>query len=170
MKLEATRIPNIVEATYFKGTPQNSIVSTLLTDSRDLTNPADTVFFALKTQANNGHNYILDLHSKGVRIFVADEPLDHPAALDDSMYIKVDSVLDALQAMGSYAREQSNATVIGITGSRGKTVLKENLYAILRDKTNVVRSPRSYNSQIGVPLSLWQMDKDTEVAIIEAGI
>lgn len=170
MKIDSTKIPEIVDANYFEGTPQHSIVSTLLTDSRDLTNPTDTVFFALKTEANDGHNFLSDLHVKGVRVFVCDEPVNDPSILSDSIYIKVDSALDALQAMGGHARNESNATVIGITGSRGKTVLKENLYDILREKTNVIRSPRSYNSQIGVPLSLWEIDADTDVAIIEAGI
>lgn len=170
MKLNAIKLPSITSARFFNGIPQHRIVSTLLTDSRDLTNPEDTVFFALKTDANNGHHFIKSLYDKGVRVFIAEEPFQYPISMNDSMYIVVNSVLDALQALGRYAREQSKATVVGITGSRGKTVLKENLYDILRDKINVVRSPRSYNSQIGVPLSLWQLDENTEVGIFEAGI
>lgn len=170
MKLNAIKLPSITSARYYNGMPQHRIVSTLLTDSRDLTNPEDTVFFAIKTDANNGHHFIKSLYDNGVRVFFAEEPFQYPISMNDSMYIVVNSVLDALQALGGYAREQSKATVIGITGSRGKTVLKENLYDILRDKINVVRSPRSYNSQIGVPLSLWQMDENTEVGIFEAGI
>ena len=126
----------------------------LLTDSRQLgAEPEKTLFFALKTDKNDGAKYIPDLEAKGVKAFVTGD------------------ALGALQALASYVREQFKGTVIGITGSNGKTVVKEWLYQLLKDDYTIVRSPKSYNSQIGVPLSVWQLaDSKADLAIFEAGI
>ena len=131
----------------------------LLTDSRQLgAEPQATLFFAIKTDKNDGANYIPELQSRGVKAFVRG------------------NALAALQALAAHVRSQFNGTVIGITGSNGKTVVKEWLYQLLKEDYTVVRSPKSYNSQIGVPLSVWQlaniqtaMDKPV-LAIFEAGI
>ncbi len=131
----------------------------LLTDSRQLKSPQDTLFFALKTDKNDGAKYIPDLQAKGVQAFVTGD------------------ALAALQALAAYVRKQFTGTVIGITGSNGKTVVKEWLFQLLKEDYTIVRSPKSYNSQIGVPLSVWQLsaislqpsDKPL-LAIFEAGI
>ena len=126
----------------------------LLTDSRQLgAAPEKTLFFAIKTEKNDGAKYIPDLEAKGVKAFVTGD------------------ALRALQALAAYVRAQFKGTVIGITGSNGKTVVKEWLYQLLKDDYTIVRSPKSYNSQIGVPLSVWQLaDSKADLAIFEAGI
>ena len=126
----------------------------LLTDSRQLgAEPEKTLFFAIKTAKNDGAKYIPELESKGVKAFVTGD------------------ALAALQALAAHVRGQFKGTVIGITGSNGKTVVKEWLYQLLKDDYSIVRSPKSYNSQIGVPLSVWQLaDSQAQLAIFEAGI
>jgi alanine racemase len=143
------------------------IVSIPLTDSRSLTNADQTIFFALRTPAGDGHNYISQLYAQGVRTFVVDRPTPH---LDDAVMLTVDDSAAALTAAGAYIRSKFNGPVIAITGSTGKTTIKEALNLALKDSLNIVRSPRSWNSQIGVPLSLWQLDNSYNLAIIEAGI
>ncbi len=140
-----------------------------LTDSRSLTNADETVFFALKTAAGDGHKYLNQLYDNGVRAFVVDR--DVPS-LDDSAaaILRVANTSDALAASGQYIRSKFQGKVIAITGSTGKTCVKEALNAALMQEFNIIRSPRSWNSQIGVPLSLWQLDNSYDLAIIEAGI
>ena len=144
----------------------------LLTDSRQLGKyPTATMFFALRTQSNDGANYINDLYQKGVRVFVlhTDTPIDI-SLYPDAIFLMVSSTIQALQDLAAYKRSLYHCPVIGITGSNGKTVVKEWLYALLKDDYRITRSPKSYNSQIGVPLSVWQMNEDTQLAIFEAGI
>ena len=125
----------------------------LLTDSRQLKSPQDTLFFAIKTDKNDGARYIPELQSRGVQAFVTGD------------------ALAALQTLAAYVRQQFSGTVIGITGSNGKTVVKEWLYQLLKEDYTIVRSPKSYNSQIGVPLSVWQLaNSNAQLAIFEAGI
>ncbi len=143
------------------------VVSHLLTDSRSLTYPEETLFFAIKTKNNDGHRYVAHLHSLGVSNFVVESTEGLPAGAN---YLVVSNVVEALQRLAAYHRSRFNIPVIAVTGSRGKTIVKEWLYQLLSPDYNVVRSPRSYNSQIGVPLSLWDIDKATNLAIIEAGI
>lgn len=143
-------------------------IDTLLTDSRSLTYPELSLFFALSTTNNDGHRYIRDLYSSGVRNFVVnyiDE--DMPK---DANYLLVDDVTKALQTVAAHHRERYDVPVIGITGSRGKTTLKEWLFQLLNADLKVIRSPRSFNSQIGVPLSVWEMNGDQDLGIFEAGI
>ena len=171
MKYSITEICNVLDVKGGRIIDEDAIVSQLLTDSRSLTQPDETIFFALRTEAGDGHNYIPDLHEKGVRNFVvADDYLILPDC-NAANYIAVDSPLDALQSLATFHRRRfRELPVIGITGSRGKTTVKEWLYQLLKDDYRIVRSPRSYNSQIGVPLSLWDIDNNTDLAIIEAGI
>ncbi len=151
--------------------PEHSYtVSILLTDSRSLTYPEQSLFFALRTHTGDGHKYISGLYAKGVKAFVVDHMPDNAQDMPDAAWITVPDVLRALQQLAGYHRRQFKIPVIGITGSRGKTTLKEWLYSLLGNDFNIVRSPRSYNSQIGVPLSIWEINKDTQLAIIEAGI
>ena len=171
MNYSITEIYNVLDVTGGHILDEDAIVSQLLTDSRSLTQPDETIFFALRTDAGDGHNYIPDLFGKGVRNFVVSSdyfPLPECAGAN---YIAVPSPLDALQTLATYHRRRfRELPVIGITGSRGKTTVKEWLYQLLKDDYRIVRSPRSYNSQIGVPLSLWDIDNNTDLAIIEAGI
>ena len=140
----------------------------LLTDSRSLVFPEESLFFAIRTQKNDGHRYIPELYRRGVRNFVVSQVPEHPEA--DANYLKVPSPLKALQRLAERHREEFSCPVIGITGSNGKTILKEWLYQMLSPDFTITRSPRSWNSQIGVPLSVWRLSEQTQLGIFEAGI
>lgn len=143
----------------------------LLTDSRSLCFAEETLFFALKSGRNDGHNYISDLYRRGVRNFVVENvPTDYASTYADANFLKVEKSLVALQRLAERHRDEFDIPVIGITGSNGKTVVKEWLSQILSPTMSVTRSPRSYNSQIGVPLSVWLLNEQSEVGIFEAGI
>ena len=147
---------------------EDANVRWLLTDSRSLCFPEETLFFALHTKRNDGHRYIDDLYRRGVRSFVVEQMPEHLQA--DANYLKVPSTLAALQRLAERHRDEFSIPVVGITGSNGKTMVKEWLYQLLLPSQKIVRSPRSYNSQIGVPLSVWLLNEQTEVGIFEAGI
>ncbi len=141
----------------------------LLTDSRRTYSPASSLFFATKGIRRDGHQFIPDLYKRGVRNFIISHPIstvDFPQA----NFLIVKDTIAALQELAIYHRSQFNIPVIGITGSNGKTIVKEWLYQLLQPDYHIVRSPKSYNSQIGVPLSVWQMNKQHTLAIFEAGI
>lgn len=146
----------------------------LLTDSRELhTDPSQTLFFALRTTKNDGAHYIPELYQKGVRAFVLNATPENKSLSDsfsDAAFLFVNDSLQALQDLAAYKRSLYHCPVIAITGSNGKTVVKEWLYQLLKDDYRITRSPKSFNSQIGVPLSVWQMNGQTELAIFEAGI
>ena len=143
----------------------------LLTDSRSLAFPESTLFFALRTKLGDGHHYIDNLYHRGVRNFVVGTlPLNYETLYDDANFILVASPLKALQRLAREHRGRMQLPVIGVTGSNGKTVVKEWLYQLLSPQMNVTRSPRSYNSQVGVPLSVWQLDEHSQIGIFEAGI
>ncbi len=148
----------------------NSTISILLTDSRKLSNPEETLFFALKSKTNDGHLYIKDLYAQGVRNFVVSSKLPTWNKLINANFLVVKDPLHALQKLAAYHRRKFDVPVIGITGSNGKTIVKEWLYQLLQPDYNIVRSPRSYNSQTGVPLSVWQLDDSATLGIFEAGI
>ena len=146
-------------------------VSILLTDSRSLSIANQTLFFALVTARGDGHKYIPDLYQKGVRAFVVSQPLaEFRNVCPEAWFLVVANALDALQQLAAWHRQQFSLPVVGITGSNGKTIVKEWLYQLLHDTRNIVRSPRSYNSQVGVPLSVWQLDAAHDLALFEAGI
>ena len=142
----------------------------ILTDSRSLSFPEETLFFAIKTKRNDGHKYIKDLYQRGVRNFVVSTLPDDYAEYANTNFLVVKSPINALQSIATFHREQFDIPIIGITGSNGKTVVKEWLYHLLSPQFITTRSPRSYNSQIGVPLSVWLMNEHTELGIFEAGI
>ncbi|MFV0605185.1 MAG: bifunctional UDP-N-acetylmuramoyl-tripeptide:D-alanyl-D-alanine ligase/alanine racemase [Niabella sp.] len=149
--------------------PLDVEIRILLTDSRKLTDTEYTLFFALDGPRRNGHLFIEDLYQKGVRYFVVSQNIDQHL-YPEAIFLKVKNCLEALQLIAASRRKQFNIDVIGITGSNGKTVVKEWLYQLLQTDINIVRSPKSYNSQIGVPLSVWQLNEQNELAIFEAGI
>lgn len=152
----------------------------LLTDSRSLCFPEETLFFTIPTKRNNGARYIPDLYERGVRNFVVTSE-DFKGLTMDSEQLKVTmaqecnflivpNTLKALQKLAEQHRGSFQIPVVGITGSNGKTIVKEWLHQLLSPDRVIVRSPRSYNSQIGVPLSVWQMNEESELGIFEAGI
>ena len=146
-------------------TPQ----TVLLTDSRSLSDPENSLFFALITPMDDGHRYIRELYQRGVRRFVVSRPLQEDAMPGAEIYHVADT-LQALQELGAERRKEARIPVIAITGSRGKTMVKELLYQLLQPDYRVARSPRSYNSQIGVPLSLWDITPESTIGIFEAGV
>lgn len=162
---EIAKILNIQNSELTEAT-----INTLLIDSRSLTYPDKSLFFAIRTKNNDGHHYIPSLYKRGVRNFVVNSDSFIPEEFDDANFLIVNNTTYALQNIAAYHRHRFTLPVIGITGSRGKTTLKEWLNQLLQEDFNIVRSPRSYNSQIGVPLSLWEIDKNSDLAIIEAGI
>ena len=143
----------------------------LLTDSRSLCFPEETLFFALKSGRNNGHDFIPDLYRRGVRNFVVDTlPENRETIYHDANFLKVISPIEALQRLAERHRDEYSIPIVGITGSNGKTIVKEWLFQLLSPSMAVTRSPRSYNSQIGVPLSVWLLSEQTQVGVFEAGI
>ncbi len=154
----------------------DAVVDHLLLDSRKIYSAATSLFFALKGQRRDGHQFIPELYEKNIRNFVVSEKID-TTKYPEANFLFADDTLKALQQLAAYHRKQFNSLsrpggipVIGITGSNGKTIVKEWLYHLLHEDYNIVRSPKSYNSQIGVPLSVWQMSEQHTLAILEAGI
>jgi alanine racemase len=170
-KYSLTDIAAIVHGQLIRyGTQPDQPVRYLSFDSRTILSGRETLFFALKNSRNDGHHYIADAQNREVTSFVVSqlpELHQNPVA---SNYILVDNTLDALQSLAGYHRKKFNYPVTAITGSNGKTVVKEWLSEILGKQLHVVRSPRSYNSQIGNPLSVWLMDDNFDMALFEAGI
>lgn len=168
MQYTIEQISTILKARHTGMHGKNSI-SRLLTDSRSLGFPEETLFFAIKTKHGDGHLFIEELYKRGVRSFVVENKYIAPT-LPDADFIVVDNSVKALQRLAAYHRKRFEIPVVGITGSDGKTIVKEWLYHLTAANYTVTRSPRSYNSQIGVPLSVWQLDEESTLGIFEAGI
>lgn len=170
MNYSVAEIASILKGEAAGGHLNEAVIRDILIDSRKLIQPDHCLFFALVSKRNDGHKYIPALYQQGVRNFVVSiAPMileDYPGA----NFIMVRNTLSALQAMAKHHREQFTIPVIGITGSNGKTIVKEWLFQLMSRDRNIIRSPKSYNSQIGVPLSVWQMEPEHELAIFEAGI
>jgi alanine racemase len=145
------------------------MVDHLLLDSRKAFLPATSLFFALLSSRRNGHDFVGELYQKGVRSFVVSQSVD-TSVFADATFIEVPDTLAALQQVAAYHRSRFSIPVIGITGSNGKTIVKEWLFQLLQPDHVIIRSPKSYNSQIGVPLSVWQLRPQHTLAIFEAGI
>ena len=145
------------------------LISSISIDSRTIFDPVSSVFFALKSERNDGHRYIADLVHAGVRAFVVSDYSDDFLKYDRCNFIVVPDTLKALQKLAAWHRAQFQIPVVGITGSNGKTIVKEWLFDLLKNRA-ILRSPKSYNSQVGVPLSVWNLSLDYELAIFEAGI
>ncbi|MEM9857177.1 MAG: bifunctional UDP-N-acetylmuramoyl-tripeptide:D-alanyl-D-alanine ligase/alanine racemase [Bacteroidota bacterium] len=142
-------------------------ITYLITDSRKATLIKGSIFFAIEGERHDGHKYLQDLFNKGIENFVIEKPV---FLHDKANVIKVDSSLRALQALAIYHRKKFDLPVVAITGSNGKTIVKEWLYRLLASSKNVVKSPRSYNSQLGVPLSVWGIGPKHDLGVFEAGI
>ncbi|MDN3588854.1 bifunctional UDP-N-acetylmuramoyl-tripeptide:D-alanyl-D-alanine ligase/alanine racemase [Pedobacter aquatilis] len=147
---------------------EQTVIQYLILDSRSVSVPENSLFFALKSH-RNGHEFIKDAYSKGIRNFVISEE-KYVTQYSDCNFIIVADVLKSLQKLVTTHRNHFDLKTIGITGSNGKTIVKEWLYQLLAANYNIVRSPKSYNSQIGVPLSVWQINTDNTLGIFEAGI
>lgn len=148
---------------------QDAVIEHLLPDSRKLIFPSTSLFFALKGPRRDGHQFIGDLYKRGVRSFIVSTRVEL-SELPEANILLVNDTTEALQQVAATHRRQFQVPVIGITGSNGKTIVKEWLNQLLMERYNIVRSPKSYNSQIGVPLSVWQMNASHELGIFEAGI
>jgi alanine racemase len=168
VKYTIDHICHIVEG-EFRHFFRDDAIEQVLTDSRKLIFPEATLFFALRGPRRDGHQFVRDLYTRDVRNFIM-EAVDAPVPLPDANVIIVKNTLVALQQLAAFHRSRFDIPVIGVTGSNGKTIVKEWLNQLLANRFNIVRSPRSYNSQTGVPLSVWQMNDTHELAIFEAGI
>jgi len=162
------KIASIVGGTLQQADKTHTSILHLLTDSRKMVTPEFSLFFAIKGDRRNGHEFIDPLIRSGVYNFVISKPEFIPGR--KANFIVVEDTLAAMQQLAAFHRKQFDIPVIGITGSNGKTIVKEWLYQLLREDHHIVRSPKSYNSQIGVPLSVWQLKEDNDLAIFEAGI
>ena len=162
-------ITKIVNGKLLNGDAVGIQIAHLLLDSRQILYPQASLFFALKGKHHNGHKYIADLYAKGVRNFVVSEPIDYKK-YNGAHFIFVQNTLKALQDLAAFHRNKFALKTIGITGSNGKTIIKEWLFQLLHKNYSIVRNPRSYNSQTGVPLSVWQIKKEHQLGIFEAGI
>ena len=145
-------------------------ISHCLIDSRKLHSPQDTLFFALRTASNDGHKFVSELYQRGVRAFVVMEKPATWTSFAEAEFLVVEDTLQALQALSACVRKACQAPLLAIAGSNGKTIVKEWIWQLLRQEVQITRSPGSFNSQIGVPLSLLELDDETQLAIIEAGI
>ncbi len=161
---------NEVVEGVFSGVNLNARISRLLLDSRKVAYLEGTLFFAIKGLHHDGHRFIPDLYEKGIRHFVVTRLPENRFLLEEANFLIVKDTMKALQEIAAYHRSKFKIPTIGITGSNGKTIVKEWLNQLLKDDFEVVRSPKSYNSQIGVPLSVWQIDQRHEIALVEAGI
>ncbi len=171
MEYTIEHIRRIVDGAYLLRSDVALPVEHLLTDSRRLLFPASTVFFAISGPRRSGRQFIEDLYKKGVRNFIVSaSSAEIFPGMDNANVIEVNDVLHSLQQLAAYHRSFFTIPVVGITGSNGKTIVKEWLYQLLQSDYNIVRSPRSYNSQIGVPLSVWQIQLSNTLALFEAGI
>ena len=162
-------IATLLDGRFLHRSGTVSPIEHLSIDSRRLVHPATTLFFALKTERRNGHDFMQTCYEKGVRHFIVQQDVD-TTLFPEAQIIHVADTLKALHQLTAYHRKQFHFPVIGITGSNGKTIVKEWLFQLLNDRYRIVRSPKSYNSQVGVPLSVWQMEDEHTLGLFEAGI
>lgn len=148
---------------------QPSQVEHLVTDSRKTSSPVTSLFIAINGVHHDGHDFLNDLYERGLRQFIIERDIDLQK-LPEASVIKVNSSLEALQLVAANHGANMQIPVVAITGSNGKTIVKEWLYQLMSQEHTIVKSPKSYNSQIGVPLSVWQMNSNDTLAIFEAGI
>lgn len=166
--IQASEIASIVKGTCVQeGAPL--LIDNLLTDSRKIAYASSSLFIPIVTIRRNAHQFIAEVYNAGVRCFFISETID-TSLYKQAWFIKVDQTIEAMQKLVAHHRSRFQIPVIGITGSNGKTVVKEWLYQLLEQDYHIVRSPKSYNSQIGVPLSVWQMNSEHTLGLFEAGI
>ena len=167
--MSIAEIAEVLRADWLQKNAPDAPVEHLLIDSRQVSDPASSLFFALVGKRNNGHDHLAELHRAGVRHFIVNQTVALEN-LPEANVLRVENTLDALQNLAAFHRRKFQIPVIGITGSNGKTIVKEWLAQLLAAEFALVRSPKSYNSQVGVPLSVWQMQPQHTLAVFEAGI
>ena len=167
MLYQIKHIAKLISATFLQFA--DAQIAYLVIDSRKIIFPETALFFAIEGTRRDGHNYIDEVYERGVRNFVVSQSID-TTKYPEANFLLVNNVLEALQLLASAHRKQFTCPIIGITGSNGKTIVKEWLYQLLNNSEHIVRSPRSYNSQVGVPLSIWQINNQHTLGIFEAGI
>ncbi len=168
MSYNIEKINQIVNGEFLQYS-HSDIIDHLLLDSRKAQAAASSLFFALKGPRQDGHRFVEELYHQGIRNFIVSHDVETEHLKGVNVILVTDTLI-ALQQLTANHREQFSVPVIGITGSNGKTIVKEWLYQLLQTQYKIVRSPKSYNSQIGVPLSVWQMKKHHTMGIFEAGI
>ena len=168
-RIELDKIAALTGGKLIINNSSKTVVSQLLTDSRKVVNPEVSLFFAIKGLQHNGHEFIAELQHAGVCNFVISEQ-SAISSNSKANFILIEDPLSAMQQLAKWHRQQFKIPVVGITGSNGKTIIKEWLYQLMREDHHIVRSPKSYNSQIGVPLSVWQISDEDNFGIFEAGI
>lgn len=169
MNYTIKKIKEIIQADAVAMPDEDCTIKHLLIDSRKILFPKESVFFALPGSRLDGHSFMDDAYKKGVRNFIVSKNIDF-TDYKRANILWVENTNKALQKLATFHRKQFQFPIIGITGSNGKTIVKEWLYQLLQEDYNIVRSPKSYNSQIGVPLSIWQIESDHNLGIFEAGI
>ncbi len=163
-----SEISDVIQAKFVGKT--NGEISNLLIDSRNIISAPGTLFFAIRGQRHDGHHFIDDLYNRGIQNFVVEFLPKNQFSFPKANFLIVKNTLEALQKLAANHREKFSYPVIGVTGSNGKTIVKEWIYHILQGKKQLIRNPKSYNSQVGVPLSVWLMDEMYDMALFEAGI
>ena len=164
-----SQLPEITGGRYIQFY-QDSVIEHLIIDSRKASAQAGSVFFAIKGIRHDGHDYIADIYRLGTRQFVVEEPVSKLTDFPEANFLLVASAVNALQDIAAYHRNSFSIPVIGVTGSNGKTIVKEWLFQMMSKDQTVVKNPGSFNSQVGVPLSVWQMQSHHQLGIFEAGI
>ncbi len=162
------QISDIIKAQYVG--KHDCEINNLLIDSRNIISSPNTLFFAIKGKRHDGHEFIDELYNRGIQNFVVEFLPKNNFSFPKANFLIVKNTLRALQDLATFHRKEFKYPVIGITGSNGKTIVKEWIYHILQGKKRIIRNPKSYNSQVGVPLSVWLMDENYNLAIFEAGI
>jgi alanine racemase len=174
MSYTIEKIQAVVKGEFMLHENGEAIIEHLLIDSRKVISPESSLFFAIHTERNDGHKYLKDVYDKGVRNFVIHKKstvsVSVVAALKGANIVAVEDSLIALQQLTAWHRLHFTGPIVGITGSNGKTIVKEWLYQLLQEDLLVARNPKSYNSQVGVPLSVWQLQTQHDLGIFEAGI
>ncbi len=170
MNYSIREILEIIGAKPLNDSLFESDIHHIIFDSRRVDFPKRSIFFAFKSSRNDGHQFIANLYDKGVRNFVISSKSITLKNFPEANFLFVKNTLQALHNLAKYHRQQFHLPVIGITGSNGKTIIKEWLFQLLNNDYNIVRSPRSFNSQIGVPISVLQIEAEHNLGIFEAGI
>ena len=163
-------IVSICKAELLQSTEKNILITGIVTDSRHIADGKNILFIALKGSRHNGHLFLKEAYDKGIRTFLISEMPENFSTIRDVTILKTENTLLSLQALAAAHRKIFNIPVVAITGSNGKTMVKEWLYQLLSPDSDIIRSPKSYNSQVGVPLSVFNLADNHKLAIFEAGI
>lgn len=168
--IKASQIASVLKGRVLQSATTDWPIAYLRIDSRKISHPGESMFIALMSERRNGHAFIASAYQSGVRCFLVSETHIELHDFPEAWFIAVDNTLQGLQQLGIWHRKQFQLPIIGITGSNGKTIVKEWLNQLLENDFNIVRSPKSFNSQIGVPLSVWAIKPEHNLGIFEAGI